>query len=303
MEKKELTIEQKLNAMRKKVLHVENIWIICCALSLLGTFFYLFLIYKKGILPGTPLRYILIPVCLLVVVFCIYMLPILLRKNRRYAEYSEEYKKAYVKPYMEKAFGEGSYLGNEKVSLREIADFYILEKAKTAKANDCIRGSHRNVQFIRYDLMLGYESKNSDINCVLIAIEMETGLRNEVQLIHEDFKFSGKEYEQPEGYAKILSGRKSFDKEFAVYVKDQKEGEAFIGKISGKEISKKAKSFPPALFLDQNKVYLLIRRDKDVMEAPIYHRVKEGKCIKEVELEVDLIRSWINLLKDCIGNK
>lgn len=301
MEKKELTTEQKLNAMRMKVFHVENIWITCCALSLIGTFVYLFLIYKKGILPGTPLRYILIPVCLLVVVFCIYMLPILLRKNRKYAAYSEEYKNAYVKPYMEKAFGEGSYRGNDKVSLREITDFSVLDKAKTAKANDCIRGSHSGIPFIRYDLTLGYDAKNATLPCVLIAIELKTGLENEVQLIHEDFKFSGKGYDQPEGYAKILSGMKSFDKEFAIYVKDQKEGETFIEKMAGKEISKKAKNFPPAIFFDKTKVYLLIRRDKDVMEAPVYHRVKEGRCIKEVELEVELIRTWIDLLKDSMN--
>lgn len=300
MENKEQTTEQRLNALRMKVCHVENIWIFCCALSLIGTFAYLFLIYKKGILPGTPLRYILIPVCLLVVVFCIYMLPILLRKSRKYAVYSEEYKNAYVKPYMEKAFGEGSYLGNDKVSLRDIADFSVLEKAKTAKANDCIRGSHRSVPFIRYDLTLGYDNKNSGLTCVLIAIELKTGLRNEVQLIHEDFKFTGKEYEQPEGYAKILSGKKSFDKEFAVYVKDQKEGEAFIERIAAKDISKKAKNFPPALFFDRSKAYILLRRDKDVMEPPVYHRVKEGKCIKEVELEVELIRTWIDIMKDCV---
>ena len=303
MEKKEQTTEQKLNAMRRKVCHVENIWIICCALSLIGTFVYLFLIYKKGILPGTPLRYILIFVCLLVVIFCIYMLPILLRKNRRYAEYSEEYKKAYVKPYLEKAFGEGSYRGDEKVSLKEIADFSVLEKSKSAKANDCINGSYQGIPFIRYDLTLGYGSKNEALNCVLIAIEMDTGLRHEVQIIHEDFKFSGKEYDQPEGYAKILSGKKSFDKEFNSYVKEQKEGERFLGKIAGKEISKKAKNFPPAIFFDKTKVYLLIRRDKDVMEAPVYHRVKEGKCIKEVELEVELIRTWIDILKDCIEKR
>ena len=49
-EEKELTREQKLNKMRREFRTIENIWLFSCSISLIGTFVYLFFVYKKHIL-------------------------------------------------------------------------------------------------------------------------------------------------------------------------------------------------------------------------------------------------------------
>ena len=113
-------------------------------------------------------------------------------------------------------------------------------------------------------------------------------------------KIGGAEYEQPEGYCKILSGRDDFDKHFSVYCENQKEGEDFIRDIRYKDVEKLTKRIPTAIFFDQKKVYLVIKRDRDVMEAPIYRPVKEERSIKEAGEEVELIKSWISLIKSWI---
>ncbi len=296
----ELTKEQKLNKLRKEYCTVETVWLLSCIISLLGTFAYLFCIYKFGIFAGSPLRVIFIVVLLLLVTFCIYLLPVILKKNKKYKTYSTEYKKAFIKPLLEKTFGEGAYSAEEKVSIREITEFSLLKKAKSALANDCISGVYEGVPFLRYDLSLRYDKKSSEADCVLIASEIRTNLKEELQIIHNQFKIGGSDYEQPEGYCKVLSGKESFDKKFCVYAKDQAEGEKFAKRTEHSKLEKLAKKAPIAIFFDRKKVYLVIKRDKDVMEAPVYRPVKEERCIKEAGEEVEIIKTWIALLKECV---
>ena len=296
----ELTREQKLNKMRKAYCMVETVWLFSCIVSLLGTFVYLFFIYKMNLFAGSPLKIIFIVVLLLLVTFCIYLLPVILKKNKKYRQYSTEYKKAYIKPILEETFGEGAYSKEEKVSIKEITEFSLLKKAKSALANDCVNGICDGVPFLRYDLSLRYDKKSASADCVLIACDIKTHLKEELQIIHNQFKIGGTEYEQPEGYCKVLSGKDSFDKKFSVYAKEQDEGEKFARKTEHSKLEKLAKNAPIAIFFDKKKVYLVIKRDKDVMEAPVYRPVKEARCIKEAGEEVEIIKTWISILKDCV---
>lgn len=295
-----LSNEQILNKMRKRVLFLENVWLTVCILGFAVTFTYLFLIYKYGFLAGSPWKYINIFILLAIVSFCIYLLPVVLKKNTRYAEYSAKFKQMYVKPLLEASFGSGSYSKEEKVSIKEITEFSMLRKARSARANDCVNGEYEGVAFIRYDLTLKYENKGGKKDCVLIVAQMETGLKEEIQLVHEDFSIGRADYEQPEGYCKILSSEKDFDKKFRIYAKEQHEGEKFTRRLPFKKLIAFSKKLPIAAFFDRNMVYLVVGRGKDVMEAPIYHAVKEGKCIKEAEAEVELIKNWIELLKESV---
>lgn len=299
-EEKEISREAKLNKMRLEFRKLETFWIIMCAVSLIGTFVYLFFVYKFKILPGSPLRYVFMVLLLVLVFFCIYMLPVLLKKNKKYKAYSLAYKKAYVKPILEETFGAGSYSEEEKVSIKEITEFSMLKKAKSALANDCVSGVYKDIAFLRYDLTLSYDKRSATTNCVLIAMEYRTKLKKELQIIQDTFKIGGAEYEQPEGYCRILSGRDDFDKHFSVYCENQKEGEDFIRDIRYKDVEKLTKRIPTAIFFDQKKVYLVIKRDRDVMEAPIYRPVKEERSIKEAGEEVELIKSWISIIKSWI---
>ena len=299
-EEKELTREQKLNKMRKEFRVVENIWLFSCSISLLGTFVYLFFVYKMPILANTPLRYIFMVLLLLLIAFCIYLLPVLLKKNKKYKTYSMAYKNAYVKPLLEETFGEGSYSQQEKISIKDITEFSMLRQAKSALANDCVSGVYENIPFLRYDLTLRYGKKNGASDCVLIATDIKTHLKDELQIIHEQFNIGGEEYEQPEGYCKVLSGKDGFDKKFSIYTKDQKEGEKFAKDLPVKKIESLAKKTPLAIFFDRKKVYLVLKRDKDVMEAPIYRAVKEERCLKEAGEEVVLIKLWIEIVKECV---
>ena len=296
----EMTREQKLNKMRKDYCAVETLWLFMCIVSLLGTFVYLFFVYKMGLFSGSPLKIIFIVVLLLLVMFCIYLLPVILKKNKKYKVYSTEYKKAYIKPLLEETFGEGSYSPEEKVSIKEITEFSLLKKAKSALANDCVDGVYAGVPFLRYDLTLRYDKKGATADCVLIATEIKTHLKEELQIVHNQFKIGGSDYEQPEGYCKVLSGDDSFDKKFSVYAREQDEGEKFAKKVEHAKLEKLAKKAPIAVFFDKKKVYLVIKRDKDVMEAPVYRPVKQERCIKEASEEVEIIKNWISILKDCV---
>lgn len=299
-EEKELSREDKLNKMRLECRKIESIWIIMCAVSLIGTFVYLFFVYKYKILDGSALRYVFMVLLLLAVFFCIYMLPVLLKKNKKFKAYSLAYKKAYVKPILEETFGSGSYSPEEKISIKEITEFSMLKKAKSALANDCVSGSYKDIPFLRYDLTLRYDKRSATADCILIAMECKTRLKNELQIVQEQFKIGGVEYEQPEGYCKILSGKEDFDKRFNVYAENQKEGENFLKDIRFKDVDKLTRKIPTAIFFDQKKVYLVIKRDKDVMEAPVYRPVKEERSIKEAGEEIELIKSWITLIKSWI---
>ncbi len=297
---KGLTREQRLNKMRLEFRKIETIWLISCGISLIGTFVYLFFVYKMKILAGSSLRYVFIVLLLLLVFFCIYLLPVLLKKNKKYKAYSLAYKMAYVKPLLEETFGEGTYSETEKVSLKEITEFSMIRKAKSAMANDCVNGVYDSVPFLRYDLTLRYDKKGATTDCVLIATDIKTHLKDELQIIHEQFRIGGSDYEQPEGYCKILSGKDAFDKKFNIYTKDQKEGEKFAKDLPFKDLEKLSHKTPIAIFFDRKKVYLVIKRDKDVMEAPIYRPVREERCLKEAGEEVGIIKSWIRILKDCV---
>lgn len=294
------TKEQYLNKLRRGVLLRENVWLVCCILSFIATFTYLFFIYKFGLLAGSPWKYINIILLLLLTSFNIYLLPIVLRKNTRYTEYSAKFKQMYVKPLLEDAFGSGSYTKEEKVSIKEITEFSMLKKARSARANDCVKGNYDGVPFIRYDLTMKYENKSGKTDCVLIVAQIDTNLKEELQLVHEDFGIGKADYEQPDDYCQVLSPDKDFDKKFFIYAKNQREGEKFARKLPYRKLISFSKKLPVAAFFDRGKVYLVVGRGKDVMEAPIYRAVKEGRCIKEAEAEVDLIKNWISILKECV---
>ena len=68
----EKTREQKLNSMRREFRKTETLWLVCCCVSLIATFVYLFFIYKKQLFADSPLKYIFIVVLLVFVFFCIY---------------------------------------------------------------------------------------------------------------------------------------------------------------------------------------------------------------------------------------
>ena len=55
---------------------------------------------------------------------------------------------------------------------------------------------------------------------------------------------------------------------------------------------------PIALFFDKDEVSLIIRRNKDAMEAPVYKKVKKSAAVKEANEEVEIIKEWIDILED-----
>ena len=294
------TIDEEVNALRKSYMKVDIIWKIASVFVLLLTVAYIFLVFKKII--GTNLLFtsIIVLVLLCLIFLCIYLLPSFLRMNSKHKAYSTKYKEVYLKPALEEAFSKGEYTDYEKISTRDLTRNTLLKKAKSAVANDCIRGSYKKVPFLRYDLALRYGKKKSGSDCVMIVSQIDTGLKSEVQIIGNNFKIGGMDYEQPETFCKILSSDEKFDSKFSVYAKEQDDGQKFLKEKLVKKILKFKAGGPVALFFDKDEVSLIVRKNKDAMEAPIYKKVKRENAVKEANDEVKIIKEWIEVLQDCL---
>ena len=303
MEEKDKTVtvsqDEEINILRKKYMHADMIWKAASVLVLILTAAFIFLVFRKII--DLPFYTTLIAVLILLVLIflCVYMLPHFLRMNSKMKAYSSKYKAVYLKPTLEEAFPKGEYNDYEKISTRDLTKNSMLKKAKSAVANDCIRGSYKKIPFLRYDLALRYGKKKAGSECVMIVADVKTGLKSEVQIIGNDFKIGGMDYSQPETYCKLLSSNEKFDNKFSVYAKDQDDGQKFL---KDKFVSKMAKfktDGPFALFFDKDEVSLIIRKNKDAMEAPVYKAVKKERAVKEANAEVETIKEWIDLLEEC----
>jgi hypothetical protein len=220
--------------------------------------------------------------------------------NSKHKEYMTKYKEAFLKPTLEEAFAKGEYNDFEKISTRDLTRNTMLKKAKSAIANDCIRGTYKKIPFLRYDLALRYGKKKAGSDCVMIVSQINTHLRSEVQIIGNDFKIGGMEYEQPETYCKILSSHEKFDSKFSVYAKEQDDGQKFLKESLAAKIVKFKAGGTIALFFDKDEVSIIIRRSKDAMEAPVYKKIKKATAVKEANEEVKIIKEWIEILEDCM---
>ena len=295
-----LSPEDEVNALRVKYLKADIIWKIVSVLVFILTGTYIFLVFKKIIDLELYASSIIVLVLLVLIFICIYMLPHFLKMNSKHKAYSTRYKEVYLKPTLKEAFTDGDYTDYEKISTRDLTRNSMLKKAKSAIANDCVRGVYKKTPFLRYDLALRYGKKKAGSECVMIVTKIKTGLKSEVQIIGNDFKIGGMDYNQPETYCKILSSNEKFDSRFSVYAKEQDDGQKFLKAALASKISGFKAGGPIALFFDKDEVSLIVRKKKDAMEAPVYKKVKKETAIKEANEEVKIIREWIEILNDCL---
>ena len=295
-----LSPEDEVNALRVKYLKADIIWKIVSVLVFILTGTYIFLVFKKIIDLELYASSIIVLVLLVLIFICIYMLPHFLKTNSKHKAYSTRYKEVYLKPTLKEAFTDGDYTDYEKISTRDLTRNSMLKKAKSAIANDCVRGVYKKTPFLRYDLALRYGKKKAGSECVMIVTQIKTGLKSEVQIIGNDFKIGGMDYNQPETYCKILSSNEKFDSKFSVYAKEQDDGQKFLKAALASKISGFKAGGPIALFFDKDEVSLIVRKKKDAMEAPVYKKVKKETAIKEANEEVKIIKEWIEILNDCL---
>jgi len=291
--------EEEVNALRVRYLKADVIWKIASVLVFALTAGYIVLAFKKVIDLEFYASSVAVLILLGAIFICIYLLPHFLKMNSKHREYSTKYKEAFLKPTLEEAFSKGEYTDYEKISTKDLTQNSMLKKAKSALANDCIRGSYQKIPFLRYDLALRYGKKKATSDCVMIVAQVDTKLDHEVQIIGNDFKIGGMDYDQPESFCKILSSESSFDSKFSVYAKEQNEGQKFLKQSLINKISKYKAGGPIALFFDRDEVSIIIRKNKDAMEAPVYKKVKKDKAVKEANEEVKAIKEWIDILEDC----
>lgn len=290
--------EEQIESLRKKYLKSDVIWKIASIIVLLLTLAYIVLVFKKILDVELYVNAIIAVVLLIAIFICVYMLPHFLKMNSKMKDYSTHYKETFLKPVLENAFKQGDYSDYEKISTKDLTRISMLKKAKSAVANDCIRGTYKDIKFLRYDLALRYGKKKASSDCVLIVAAVDTKLKSELQIIGNNFKVGGMEYEQPETYCKILSSNESFDAKFAVYAKEQNDGQKFLKASLASKIAKINLGGPIAIFFDKDEVCLIIKKNKDAMEAPVYSKVKRNKAEKEADEEVKAIKDWIELLKE-----
>lgn len=293
-----VSLEENVNKLRINYLKADIVWKIVSIVVFVLTGTYIFLVFKKVINLNLYANSIIVLVLLAAIFVCIYLLPHFLKMNSKHREYSTKYKEAFLKPILEEAFSKGEYNDFEKISTRDLTRNSMLKKAKSAIANDCIKGTYKKIPFLRYDLALRYGKKKAGSDCVMIVADIKTHLKSEVQIIGNDFKIGGMEYEQPETFCRILSSNEKFDAKFSVYAKDQDDGQKFLKGLDVSRIVKFKAGGPIALFFDKDEVSLIIRRSKDAMEAPVYKKVKKSGAIKEANEEVEIIKEWIEILSN-----
>ena len=297
---KNTSLEDEVNALRKAYLTADLIRKAVSILLFIITGIFIFLVFKKVFDFTLIVSSIIVLILLCAIFVCIYLLPHFLKMNSKHRAYSTKYKEAFLKPTLEEAFSKGEYSDFEKISTRDLTRNSMLKKAKSAVANDCVRGVYKKIPFLRYDLALRYGKKKTGSDCVMIVAQVNTKLKHEVQIIGNNFKIGGMDYEQPESFCKILSSHEKFDSKFSVYAKDQDDGQKFLKESIAAKIYKFKPHGPIALFFDKDEVSLIIRKSKDAMEAPVYKKVKKSTAVKEANEEVELIKEWLEILQDCL---
>ncbi len=300
LEMVELSQVDKLNAMRKKYRNADIIWKCITTLVVILAFVYIYLAYMKLIFADGPMRVILAIVFLVAIPFCLYVLPMILKMSSKFKSYNTEYKNNFLQEKIHQEFPKADYKAKERISIKEISECSMIKKARSASANDCIEGTYRGVDFLRYDMELSYKKRRKVSDCVLIACNNRTELSSEIQIVQKNFSIGKVAYEKPESYSEYVSGNERFDKEYAVYAQNIEEAVSFVDKELMRKLEKFNGGGPIAAFFDKKKVYLIIRRKKDAMEAPIYKAVKEATCRKEAEKEAEVIRNWVDILHDCV---
>lgn len=296
----ELSQVDKLNEMRKTYRNADIIWKCITTAVVILAFVYIYFSYMKLMFEDGPLRVILAIVFLVAIPFCLYVLPMILKMSSKFKVYNTEYKNNFLQEKINQEFPKADYKAQERISIKEISECSMIKRARSASANDCIEGTYRGVDFLRYDMELSYKKRRKVSDCVLIACNNRTELHSEIQIVQKDFRIGKVAYEKPESYSVYVSGNDSFDKEFAVYAQNVEEAVKFVDRELMRKLNKFSGGGPIAAFFDKKKVYLIIRRKKDSMEAPVYKAVKENACRKEAEKEAEVIRNWIELLHDCV---
>lgn len=296
----ELTQVEKLNQLRKKYRNADFIWKSITVLVIVLSLIFIYVVYMKLVFEDEFLRVILACAFLLAIPFCLYILPLLLKMSSKFKVYNAEYKNVFMQEKIHGEFPKADYKAKDRISIKEISECSMIRKARSANANDCIEGTYKGVDFLRYDMELSYKKSGSVSDCVLIACANRTELDSEVQIIQRSFKIGKQEYEKPEGYQEYITGDEKFDKEFTVYCVNQETATNFIDNELMRKMRKFSGGGAIAAFFDKKKVYLIVKRKKDAMEAPVYKAIKENACKKEVEKEVEVIKNWVELLHDCV---
>ena len=296
----ELTQVEKLNELRKKYRNADILWKSIIVVVILLVAAYIYVTCKKLIFGDGPLRVIVACILLLAIPFSLYILPFILKMSSKFKAYNSEYKNAFLQEKIHAELPKADYKADDRISIKEISECSMIRKARSANANDCIEGTHKGVDFLRYDMELSYKKRGRTSDCVLIACKNRTELNSEVQIVDRDFKIGKQIYEKPEGYQEYTTGDEKFDKDFVVYAVNQETASEFIDSELMRKLRKFSGGGPIAAFFDKKKVYLIIRRRKDAMEAPVYKAVRESACKKEAEKETEVIKNWVELLHDCV---
>ena len=296
----ELTQVEKLNELRKKYRNADLLWKSIIVVVVLLVLVFIYLSYKKLVFGEGPGRIIVACILLLAIPFSLYILPLILKMSSKFKAYNSEYKNAFLQEKIRAELPKSDYKADDRISIKEISECSMIRKARSANANDCIEGTYKDVDFLRYDMELSYKKSHKVSDCVLIACSNRTELDSEVQIIQRDFKIGKQTYEMAEGYQEYITEDEKFNKEFVVYTENQETAASFVDKELMRKLSKFSGGGPIATFFDKKKVYLIIKRKKDAMEAPVYRAVRENVCRKEAEKETEIIKQWVELLHDCV---
>lgn len=295
-----ITPEEHLNQLRKAYRNADIVWKLITAVVIILAFVYIYFAYVKLMFSDGPLRIVLAVIILLAIPFCLYILPFVLKMSSKYKKYNTEYKNNFLQEKIYAELPKADYKAKDRISIKEISECSMIKRARSANANDCIEGTYKGLDFLRYDMELSYKKSRKVSNCVLIACSNRTELNSEIQIVEKDFKIGKAEYDKPDTYVSYVTGDESFDKKFNVYVQNEQDAGVFVDKELMKKLSKFSGGGTIAAFFDKKKVYLIINRKKDSMEAPVYRAVKESFCKKEAEKETDIIKKWLQLLDDCV---
>ncbi len=299
-EVEELTPIEKLNKMRKAFRNADVLWKVITSVVILMTFAYIYFAYIKMMFGDGLLRIILAIVFLVAIPFCLYILPMLLKMSTKFKAYNTEYKNNFLQEKIHEEFPKADYKSKDRISIKEISECSMIKKARSVNANDCIEGTYKGIDFLRYDMELSYKKGRQTSDCVLIVCNNRTELNSEIQIIDRDFRIGKSVYEKPEAYLEYPTQDEDFDRKFVVYIQNKEDANSFVDKELRKKLSKFAGGGPLAAFFDKKKVYLIVKRKKDAMEAPVYKKVRDSACRKEAEKEMNVIKKWVELLDDCV---
>ena len=299
-EVEELTPIEKLNKMRKAFRNADVLWKVITSVVVLMTFVYIYFAYIKMMFGDGLLRIILAIVFLVAIPFCLYILPMLLKMSTKFKAYNTEYKNNFLQEKIYEEFPKADYKSKDRISIKEISECSMIKKARFVNANDCIEGTYKGIDFLRYDMELSYKKGRQTSDCVLIVCNNRTELNSEIQIIDRDFRIGKSVYEKPEAYLEYPTQDEDFDRKFVVYIQNKEDANSFVDKELRKKLSKFAGGGPLAAFFDKKKVYLIVKRKKDAMEAPVYKKVRDSACRKEAEKEMNVIKKWVELLDDCV---